>query len=547
MLQLIWNNLKTDCLSLINGQTNSSLLLTTICILIILIVFFLLLRHNKKKKQKSIETNRITQESEPDKSLERIISAPKNIDSKERIESKTTISEIKESKHIEEKTIIIKSEPKTVTEEEQSKEKYIGYNPINIFAQTEPLNYPYVLMPKPKCVIKFPRKGRSGRKGYKEQDFKTYIERYFRNSFQVFDDRFILTKNSKTPFEPDFTLIDEKNGINIFIDIEIDEPYEGINDIKNRKATHYQYSDNNRNNAFKNRGWVVIRFAEIQVHKDPDSCCKFIADVIKSINPAFNVPDILLKNKIFPVRQWTKEEAERWSIERYRENYLDITRFGLTGESQGLTGIEETELGNKIEEQVKDDIFISTENKVKTTNTLIEKIYSAINSNKFISFSSNNIKTVVKPIKILESELTAFCYVKNRELVFHVSEIKDLQLKDKYFTLRVAGPTVGIDQIANAVNTAINYNMYIRMKYTRTSWTTYSVDNETGEIVIADRVEAEESVRTISNIQLAINHLEDQDLWFTPDERYITAYCHRREAERMFRFDRVGEIEILDI
>lgn len=547
MIQLIWNYIKAENLTMYNNQIYNLLICTAIFVLFILIVLFLILNHNKKKKQNSRETNRIPQESEPDKSLERIISAPKTIDSKERIELKTTISEIKESRHNEEKAIIVKSEPKTVTEEEQTKEKYIGYNPINIFAQTEPLNYPYVLMPKPKCVIKFPRKGRKGRKGYKEEDFKTYIERYFKNSFQVFDDRFILTKNSKAPFEPDFTLIDEKNGINIFIDIEIDEPYEGLNDIKKRKATHYQYSDNNRNNAFRNRGWVVIRFAEIQVHKDPDSCCKFIADVIKSINPAFNVPDVLSKNKIFPVRQWTKEEAERWSIERYRECYLDITRFGLTVENQGLIGVEETELGNKIEEQVKDDIFISRENGVKTTTTLIEKIYSAINSNKFISFSSYNIKTVAKPIRILESELTAFCYVKNRELVFHVSEIKDLQLKDKYFTLRVAGPTVGINQIANAVNTAINYNMYIRMKYTRTSWTTYSVDSETGEIVIADRVEAEESVRTISNIHLVINHLEEQDLWFTPDERYITAYCHRREAERMFRFDRVGEIEILDI
>ena len=44
--------------------------------------------------------------------------------------------------------------------EEQSKEKYIGYDPINVFAQTEPLSFPYVIMPKPNCVIKFPRKGR---------------------------------------------------------------------------------------------------------------------------------------------------------------------------------------------------------------------------------------------------------------------------------------------------------------------------------------------------------------------------------------------------
>lgn len=75
------------------------------------------------------------------------------------------------------------------------------------------------------------------------------------------------------------------------MDIESDEPYEGINDIFNRKQTHYQYNDTNRNNAFKNRGWIVSRFAEIQVHEKPERCCKFIADIIKSIDSNFKVPE----------------------------------------------------------------------------------------------------------------------------------------------------------------------------------------------------------------------------------------------------------------
>jgi len=50
--------------------------------------------------------------------------------------------------------------------DDQLKEKYIGYNPINIFSQTEPLYFPTVIMPKPHCVIKFPRKGRSSRRGF---------------------------------------------------------------------------------------------------------------------------------------------------------------------------------------------------------------------------------------------------------------------------------------------------------------------------------------------------------------------------------------------
>lgn len=548
MLQLIWNKVKTDGLSLINGQTNSSLLLMTICILTVLIIFFLILRH--KKKQKPIETTHIIQEPESDKSLEQRISTPKTIKSEDRIESNTIISEIKESKPIEEKVTIVKPEPITlIDEEEHSKEKYIGYNPINIFAQTEPLNYPYVLMPKPKCVIKFPRKGRTGRKGYKEEDFKTYIEKYFRNSFQVFDDRFILTKNSKTPFEPDFTLIDEKNGINIFIDIEIDEPYEGLNDIKKRKATHYQYSDNNRNNAFKNRGWIVIRFAEIQVHQEPNSCCCFIADVIRSINSEFQIPDSLLEsNKVTLVKQWTKTEAEQWSIEKYREKYLGIESFGITQENQ-VTIIEETELGDKIEENVQDEIeshFIQPVDQI-STNYKLDQIYSAVNSKKYLSFKYQNVPTITKPIKVSETELIAFCYIKNCEKVFDIYEMSNVILKDNYFTLRVAGPVIGLDSVTSVVNTAIDYQKHIRMKYTRASWTNMFVDPETGELLL-DKIEAEESVRTINNIQLSINSLTKEHIeLYRLNSSYITAYCNKRDEQRTFRFDRIGEVEILDL
>ena len=120
------------------------------------------------------------------------------------------------------------------------------------------------------------------------------------------------------------------NEVNIFLDIEIDEPYEGINDINNRKATHYQLSDVNRNNEFKNRGWIVVRFAEIQIHLNPNGCCRFIADVIKSIYPQFTIPQELMSVKhIEPVQQWTKETALDWSRQKYREKYLGIYDTGV--------------------------------------------------------------------------------------------------------------------------------------------------------------------------------------------------------------------------
>jgi hypothetical protein len=471
-------------------------------------------------------------------------------------EAKTSIKAIQTDPIIQDKPNKEPTEPITAKvietvkpeKEEQSREKYIGYNPINIFAQTEPLNYPYVLMPKPHCVIKFPRKGRRGRKGFKEEDFKKHIEKYFKIDLQVFDDRFILVKNSSKPYEPDFTLIDEKNGINIFLDVEIDEPYEGLNDINKRKPTHFQQTDINRNNAFKNRGWIVIRFAEIQVHQEPESCCRFIADVLKSINPKYSTSECLKRiDRVKPVRQWGREEAEKWSLERYREKYLGIENFGLTQSGDDFSSIDETEIGNKIEEKVEDDIFIPNATKIKNLNTNPEKIYSAINSNKYLSFTVENEVTVVKPNRFSGNELIAFCYVKNQERTFSIFTISNVVLKDTYHTLRIAGPAIGLDQITNAVNTAITYHKLIRMKYTRSSWSNMIVDEETGELLI-DKIEAEESIRTINDVQLSINALAQEHIEaYNLNSNYITAYCNKREEQRTFRFDRIGEIEILNI
>jgi hypothetical protein len=438
----------------------------------------------------------------------------------------------------------------TKEKEVQSKEKYIGYNPINVFAQTEPLNYPYVIMPNANCVIKFPRKGRVGRKGFKEENFKIFVEKYFRNEFQVFDDRLIMVKNNNKPYEPDFTLIDEKNCNNIFLDIEIDEPYEGLNDITKRKATHFQYSDANRNNAFASRGWIVIRFAEIQVHQDPNACCNFVADVIKSINPKFLIPnDLIGSRQLKPVKQWTKEEAEEWSLQKYREKYLGITNFGVTSVSQIIEELEETELGEKIEEKVIEvpKIISPIVLKEETANSILEQIKKSIVSNLYLSFVYQGNPTITKPVKITKTQLTAFCYVKNLERTFILSEISNLYLKTDYNTLRIAGPTIGLDKISNAVNIAISYKRFIRMKYTRASWNNYIVDRETGGLIL-DRIEEEESIRTITNVQLSINTLAEEHIMaYNLNCNYITAYCNKRNEQRTFRFDRIGEIEILDI
>jgi len=548
MLLQISNGDTLDSLSLSNGQTANLTVYFIVGVLACgLILYFLIRKRSVKSKIYAPDQTTVSASSEintppaktnipkteikPEKELKKDIA--KSIEVKKPIDKKT-----------EDKTPVVSLQKPEIVKpekEEQSKEKYIGYNPINIFAQSEPLSFPYVIMPKANCVIKFPRRGRVGRKGYKEEDFKTYVDKYFKTAFQVFDDRFILIKNSPKPFEPDFTLIDEKNGINLFLDIEIDEPYEGLNDISKRKATHFQYSDTNRNNAFKNRGWIVIRFAEIQIHQEPNSCCRFIADVIRSINPQFIIPPALNNSKpIQPIKQWTKEEAELWSNEKYREKYLRIANFGTTSENQTLDGVEETELGEKTEEKVVDEELFVPPITQKLTNQKFDLINAVLQSNKYLSFTYQGFTTVAKPIKATQEILTAFCYVKNAERTFNIYEISKLIPKPKYYTERVDRGSEGLERITNAVKTSIIYSKHIRMKYTRGAWT----DIETGEFK-----DSQESLRTISNIGIANDVLEEEHInrYNLQGDLHINAFCNRDDIRKTFRFDRIGEIEILDI
>lgn len=519
-----------------------------IVIIGVFILLYILFRPKTPKLVKSKEAKQDTNSKKNENSKEEIETITNKQLKKEPLskkENKPLPPIVKEVPKAEEHKVVVKEEEEE--EEEQTKEKYIGYNPINIFKQTEPLSYPYVMMPKPNCVIKFPRKGRTGRKGFKEEAFKEYIDKYFKSNYQVYDDRFVLVANNTKPYEPDFTLINEKNGINIFVDIEIDEPYEGTNDIENRKPTHYKYSDTNRNYAFTSRGWIVIRFAEIQVHEQPESCCKYMVHVLKSVNHKFDIPTSLLKEeKVKPVLQWTEEEAKKWSLEKYRERYLGIDSFGVTTNNNVILDIEETELEKAIEEQVKDEV-IEIDNQAEVSLTKLSKLLMASVTGKYASFTINGEKRLIKPTQVYDHETSGFCYVKNEVKTYSMADIENVEIKDNYYTVRVSSPNIGVDKVSNIINTAIEYNKYIRMKYTRIAWQNMAVDTETGELFI-DTIEAEESIRTVSNVQLSVNVLSNEHIEnYRLNSNYLTAYCHKREEKRTFKFDRIGEIEILDI
>ncbi|MEI6816967.1 MAG: hypothetical protein WCL14_10185 [Bacteroidota bacterium] len=118
-------------------------------------------------------------------------------------------------------------------------------------------------------------------------------------------------------FTPDFTYIDKIN--NIYIDIEIDEPY--IGNTKN--AHHFITSDDLRNQKMRLGGWSVIRFSEKQIIEQPKECCKFIASYLAYASIDKNKLNGFEKiGDVIPDKTWTKEEAEQMAINRYRSSYL---------------------------------------------------------------------------------------------------------------------------------------------------------------------------------------------------------------------------------
>ena len=197
-----------------------------------------------------------------------------------------------------------------------SKPKRIGYFPNNKFQQTEPYKYAVVKMPQINSPIKLPRIGRSDNKGAKENDFLIYLNEHFKSMFDVSNSRHVLTRKGR-PYEPDFVISSEKDNKNIFIDIEIDEPY----DLRMRTPTHNVGENDLRDDFFIKRGWIVIRFAERQIHYEPLECCALIAKVINSIDSTFN-SYLLMEANPAEIEQWDSLQAKKWASKNYREEYL---------------------------------------------------------------------------------------------------------------------------------------------------------------------------------------------------------------------------------
>jgi len=266
----------------------------------------------------------------------------------------TVLINLNEGSIVEEpKNPIVLELPVDIARLEPGKLKRIGYTPI--FYNND--NYPAVYMPLAKSVIKFPRKGRFGARGISESKFKTYLEKFFtRNkNIKLYDDRLLVISENTKPYEPDFSLIDETTGnLNMFIDIEIDEPY----DVYTREPIHFIGIDYQRNQFFTKRGWIVIRFSERQIIKNPLACCKYIANVIRNINADYLINNELLAvDSLLPEEFWSKEKADQYAKTNYRESYLKTTFASVTNTSEGQVVI----IGEQSNDEIESERYVKHE------------------------------------------------------------------------------------------------------------------------------------------------------------------------------------------
>lgn len=178
----------------------------------------------------------------------------------------------------------------------------------NIISATR---YPLVFRSRA-SAIKKPVERFNENKGKSEAFFFRYLEKSFPK--QIYID--LALPAGEAFFYPDFTLIDPKH--QLFVDIEIDEPYNFKGQV-----THTQGSDDKRNIYFTEAGWVVIRFAEEQIARQPLQCCKFIAQTIYQLTNDVSyyqkfqkIPDLTLTP-----RTWDKKTAQMMYANKTRDGY----------------------------------------------------------------------------------------------------------------------------------------------------------------------------------------------------------------------------------
>jgi hypothetical protein len=155
--------------------------------------------------------------------------------------------------------------------------------------------------------------------GASEKAFGQVLEKFFPGRVKA--QLRLPIPNWDGAYSTDFTISFPEIGI--WIDVEIDEPY----DYKTGKPTHCSDDerDRNRNSFFLLNNWIVVRFSEEQVVRYPESCCKEIALVIRRVTGIEKyVHDLADATSLAISPMWTSRQAKKMAKAKVRDKYLRV-------------------------------------------------------------------------------------------------------------------------------------------------------------------------------------------------------------------------------
>ena len=294
---------------------------------------------------------------------------------------------------------------------------YVNYN-LN---SSEKLEYPYLKVPQKGTEIKLPVRGRSAKRGFCEARLCDVIKEY---KLDKFKDNLTLIA-ADCPYEPDLAYINVDKGI--FIDIEVDEPYAGLERFPIHFKTKNGTCDDLRNQRFTERGWIVLRFSEKQVFNQANSCLKYLYQIIHRIDSSIGMPAALENVPDLDMDlMWTEEEAMKKANNKEREKMLGISEFRLSTVSANSGRPSDYEGAEKIENTIKclrdDDLW--------------EQLSTRKSWGKYIDCFPNGRHTAEAKEKI-DDDLWAKCkkdkdydgYLRQSELQRHAVEA--MRIKEK--------------------------------------------------------------------------------------------------------------------
>lgn len=256
-------------------------------------------------------------------------------------------------------------------------------------------------------------------------------------------------RNRTYGYMPDIAIVWRKK--NLFIDIEIDEPY----DIVSRKPIHYKdCGDSLRNSYFIDNGWNVIRIAEKQVVDD----CSKIVDYIKfSIYLLAYDLRFLVSIDVSRIRidRWDYADAEKWATDNFREKYLGIKNITLSSSDLEY---------DSLDEYILQESTISTIEFIKPSEDIIEDRYNDIRNS--ILIECKKTKYIIFTLKSKSYDYVAlaneikFC-MKNKQYGLELYDV--VENKYVFIQFQAVENFYGCDNIIKqVVNTIEDWSILLK-------------------------------------------------------------------------------------